>query len=501
MKNLFKYIFYLIILIIPVGVFAEGNITASPSNLTIERGKSKTFTISAYNTIGDVSISSSNSNIATVSSSEWSTGMVEEKQTKTVSIKVKAISNGDCEIILKIDGATFDSEDLSGQVRKIKVSVVEPVVYSANNNLKELSVEGYQIEKIDDNNYILSVNNDVSSININAIAEDEKATVSGIGTKELQNGENVFQITIKAENGAQNVINLKVNKKDGYYLEDLNHILDGDIKEIIINHEDMITKDQINEIKKSKKSIELNYYNFDKKNVYGWKLDGSKIETTSEFNTKLVFETEYIEDIKKEANYAEGLAVSFSHNGKYPEAAVVKLYVGNNFEAKDKVNLYYYDSDSKDLVYLDNLEVNGEGYVEYPVTEQPIIYLTKAQIEDVSKDMSVNYSKGKSNVVIIILIEAIQIGIIAALVVLVLKNKKKVVSDGGFSSSETLISNNSIGTNSFVQSSNGTSAESISSTPAVQQMQTPIVSSTATVQLPTNNQSQNVVVSDEIERL
>ena len=84
---------------------------------------------------------------------------------------------------------------------------------------------------------------------------------------------------------------------------------------------------------------------------------------------------------------------------------------------------------------------------------------------------------------------------------MVLKNKKKVVSDGGFSSSETLISNNSIGTNSFVQSSNGTSAESISSTPAVQQMQTPIVSSTATVQLPTNNQSQNVVVSDEIERL
>ena len=46
--------------------------------------------------------------------------------------------------------------------------------------------------KIDDNNYTLEVNNSVKSINILAVAEDEKSKINGIGVHELNVGENEF---------------------------------------------------------------------------------------------------------------------------------------------------------------------------------------------------------------------------------------------------------------------------------------------------------------------
>ena len=59
---------------------------------------------------------------------------------------------------------------------------------SNNNNIKELSVDGYSLVKVDANNYTLSVPNDISSINVKAIAEDSKATVTGAGNHQLSVG-------------------------------------------------------------------------------------------------------------------------------------------------------------------------------------------------------------------------------------------------------------------------------------------------------------------------
>mgnify|MGYP004568972435 CR=1 FL=1 len=70
MKSFFKNILFLIILLCPLKVFAAGNIWASKTSITLEVGNSTTFNISAYNTIGDVSIASNNSNIAAVDKSE-----------------------------------------------------------------------------------------------------------------------------------------------------------------------------------------------------------------------------------------------------------------------------------------------------------------------------------------------------------------------------------------------------------------------------------------------
>lgn len=85
---------------------------------------------------------------------------------------------------------------------------------SNNNKVKELSVEGYELVKVDDNNYTLSVKNDVTKINIKAASEDSKSTISGIGEHVLTVGENTIEIICKAEDGSENKIIIKVTREE-----------------------------------------------------------------------------------------------------------------------------------------------------------------------------------------------------------------------------------------------------------------------------------------------
>ncbi|MBR4830567.1 MAG: cadherin-like beta sandwich domain-containing protein, partial [Bacilli bacterium] len=84
---------------------------------------------------------------------------------------------------------------------------------SSDSTLKSLNVEGYNLVRVDDNNYTLSVRNEISSININAAANDLKAKVEGTGLYELVEGENPITITVTAENGSKNVINIVITRE------------------------------------------------------------------------------------------------------------------------------------------------------------------------------------------------------------------------------------------------------------------------------------------------
>lgn len=419
MKKILYSILLALFVLFPVSVLAEGYVSVSPSSLTIEQGSSKTFTITAYNTIGDVSIKSNNSGIASVSTGMWGTGMVDEKQTKTGTVTVTGNSIGTTTITLSIDAATFDGDDLAGQTKTITVNVVakptpaptpdptptpQPTQpskpnnnnnnnnsqnnLSKNNNIKCLSVEGYELVKVDNNNYTLTVTNDVTSININAAAEDSKAKVSGTGTKELQVGENNIEVIITSESGAQNKINIKVTRKDGYYLEDLDSVLKNEKlqdADIIINADSKISKEDINKIKESKKTLRLNYYDENKKLVYSWTIDGKEIEDAKEITTTITFTTENVKEIYKLSNYADGLYVNFKHSGDLPVGTKIKLYVGDKFENGSIVNVYHYNSGEKKLDFVkDNLKVT-DGYIEFDVEHCSEYFVTMSTIGNIEK--------------------------------------------------------------------------------------------------------------------
>lgn len=390
MKKILIYISILIgIIAIPNVVYAAGSINVSTTSLNIIKGQTATFTISASNAVGRVDISTSNGGVTKINTySSW-------LENNSVTVIVSGVSAGNATITVKVsDAATFDEEELGGSYI-INVNVSEPqqnptpqpqpqrptVNYSTNNNLKELTIEGFNTEKIDNNNYSLTVDNDITSININATTEDEKAKVDGNGTKELNIGENNIEITITAENGAQNKINIKVIRKDGYYLEDLTKVLkDKKDINIIIKSDSEITKEQIKEIKESKKQVKFNYFDDNKKLIYSWTIDGENIKDTDKFLTSISYISEYVKEISSLSNYADGLHINFKHNGKLPENTKIKLYVGDKYNDGNLLNLYHFDKKENILEFVkDNLKVK-DGYIEFDIEHCSEYFVTLSNI-------------------------------------------------------------------------------------------------------------------------
>lgn len=102
---------------------------------------------------------------------------------------------------------------ITGSGSSITISIAAPK--NSNNNLASLNIAGYNIDfSKDKTSYQLTVEYDVTSIAISASAEDSKANISGIGTKELNLYSNAFNIVVTAENGSRKTYTIEVIRKD-----------------------------------------------------------------------------------------------------------------------------------------------------------------------------------------------------------------------------------------------------------------------------------------------
>lgn len=421
MKKTIVSILIFFMMLFPSGVMASGYISTNTKTLTIEIGSSKTFTIVAYDAIGDVTIKSENTDIATVNKSFFETGLVGEKATKKQSIIVKGISLGTTKINLDVDGATFTGEELSSYDQVIVVNVVEKKVdtRSNNNKLKNLSIEGFDLVKVNDNNYSLIVSNSVSSIKVLAEVEDVKAKVSGDGIYDLKVGENTITVTVTAENGIKNNIKIKVTRKDGYYIDDLDDLLKNDDKniDIILNKDMKITKENINDIKNSLKNVTFNYYDEDKKLSYSWIIDGSKINQSMEILTTLS-NSPSDESIYEVVNYVDGKYINVMQEGNLPSGIKLRVNVSDKYSDGSSLNIYKYVNGRMELV-SDNINVIS-GNLEFNVIEGTDYFITKANLNTVE-----DIVLPEINIYMIISILELIIIIILICVLIISKKKKK----------------------------------------------------------------------------
>lgn len=118
---------------------------------------------------------------------------------------------------------TVTAEDGSTKVYTVRIlKEAKPVVttsnisyvYSSNNYLKNLEIADYDIDfdKLV-NEYRIRVDSDVNSLDIKAIAEDNRASVEITGNENFKTGDNTVIIKVTAENGDVNEYKLIVNKK------------------------------------------------------------------------------------------------------------------------------------------------------------------------------------------------------------------------------------------------------------------------------------------------
>ena len=291
---------------------------------------------------------------------------------------------------------------------------------SKNNNLKDISIDGYNITKVDNNNYTLSVSNDVTSININVTAEDNKAKVLGNGKHDINIGDNNIEITITSESGEVNKINIRVNRKDTFYLDDLDAALKNSSKDISINinSDSKLSSQNLTNIKNSGKIVKLNYYNDDKKLLYSWILDGSKIKDFADLDTNISFTSENSKEISKLSNYADGIIVNLKHRGIIPKGTKLKIYIGNKYEDDSLINIYSYDSNKINII-KERLKVK-DGYVEFDVQSDADYFVTMSKIGGTLKVEKSN----KTSIIILVALIIIIVSVITAIVIYILKSKK-----------------------------------------------------------------------------
>ena len=136
--------------------------------------------------------------------------------TKYISVSCTANSTG----VIKIS-YSGDITDASGANKDVSGSVVVNVVAarqkSTNNNLKSLSINGISISP-EFNKDILEYNATAEpgteKITINAEKADGYATITGIGEKDVVEGDNRFEIVVRSETGVAKTYVLTVTVKE-----------------------------------------------------------------------------------------------------------------------------------------------------------------------------------------------------------------------------------------------------------------------------------------------
>lgn len=229
MKKIIKYLL-LLLFIIPTNCFAaSGLIDIYSSSKSLSPGN--TFTVTVYckssSPIGtcEYTLSYDSSKVKLTSGNANVLDYVSNNKTYSLSkeFTFKAIANGSATISAKAYGMIgFDEKNMSTSVSPVTVNISTPkpsapVTYSNNNNLKSLSVEGYKLEKAFNKNtleYKVNVPSNVEKITINATKEDSNASVSGVGTFNVSEGDNTFKIVVTSEKGTTKTYKLIVKVLD-----------------------------------------------------------------------------------------------------------------------------------------------------------------------------------------------------------------------------------------------------------------------------------------------
>lgn len=251
-----------------------------------------------------------------------------------------------------------------------------------------------------------------------------------MGSHELQIGENNIEVVVTSESGIANKINLKVIRNDRYYLDDLDRLLnnsDNDSFEIFIDSSTILDADTINNIKNSKKVVSFNYMEEDVMR-YSWIIDGTKITDIGDFNTKVNFSTDYLNDIIKASNYSEGLYVNVENVAYVPNDTILKLYVGNKYSSSDKLNIYSYNKDLGFKLNDEQLDIS-DGYVEIKLDDNNDYFITMATIDLGDNIQEDNNIEAITLTVCLAVLEVLfALSVIAYFVIRKIKNKNAISS-------------------------------------------------------------------------
>lgn len=219
MKKIVLYL-SIIIMCFSFNTFVKAYSFTINGNSTVTVGKNISITVTASGLTGRTVISSSNSSVLSGGCDDW---IENDKYTCVFTASSAGTATIQATILNPSDD---DGNDLSDITRSINITVSKKSTptqidvnktYSKNNNLKSLSVEGYDLDFDKDTlEYTIELEPGTEKVTINAIKEDSSANIKGIGEVNVSEGINTFEIVVTAENGNEKVyvIKMSVEEKD-----------------------------------------------------------------------------------------------------------------------------------------------------------------------------------------------------------------------------------------------------------------------------------------------
>ena len=218
MINKCKLVFFTLLIICfnAKFVYAEPTASMSVSSSYIVSGQSVTANLTVSNfTTAQITISSAgNTNgcgYDDIIQSDTGSNI-----TKTVSVTCKSNAVGIITFFYSVDAldSGYKKTEVSGEK---SVTVGAPRELDANNNLGSLGVEGYKITpafSTDTLEYSVEVPSTINDVNITGSPASGYASIAGTGKKEVNEGANLFIITVTSETGVPKEYKLTVNVKD-----------------------------------------------------------------------------------------------------------------------------------------------------------------------------------------------------------------------------------------------------------------------------------------------
>jgi hypothetical protein len=224
-----KYLLFAVIMFVSlIGTSYAASLGVSASTKSAVVGNTISVTVSASGAAGWEYCLNYDSSVFRLTSAGSDTGGACVKTGSTligyskVTFKFKAIKSGTGTFSLR-DAVMYgdDGNPLSSSKGSVTVTARTQAEiqasYNANADLKSLGVDGFEITPAFNKNtleYALTVENNVTSVNVSALRADNTASVSGAGTIQLSEGLNVVTIVVTAQKGNQKKYVINIERKE-----------------------------------------------------------------------------------------------------------------------------------------------------------------------------------------------------------------------------------------------------------------------------------------------
>lgn len=213
MKKILNILLLITVFMLPSVVLAAGSASGSAPE-KVEKGNNVTFTVKVSNVAAwNVKLTGTG---ATTGCSQTFADVTADAKNTTKTLKITCKTTKEGTITFKATGDITSADGVNSNVAITKtVTVIPPREKETEARLSSLSVAGYNINFDKDKDvYSITVEPSVNSINISAKAISTRATITGIGKKNLSVDGGKYEIICTAENGTKKVYTLNVSVVD-----------------------------------------------------------------------------------------------------------------------------------------------------------------------------------------------------------------------------------------------------------------------------------------------